>query len=138
MGKFAMDDPLRHVLETLDPKARDDLRRVLIRDLVDRDAISSRLMRYQDQNGKDWADIIDFLTCIRTRELGPRWRDGVGKAPGAALHRTDPLRPAPSTKRVRLPGRATSTRRSESRGRRNGLRWAGQTGNRREACPSSV
>jgi hypothetical protein len=42
--------------------ARDDLRRVLIRDQADRDAISSRLMRYRDQNGQDWADIIDFLT----------------------------------------------------------------------------
>jgi hypothetical protein len=27
-----------------------------------RDAISSRLMRYRDRNGQDWADIIDFLT----------------------------------------------------------------------------
>jgi hypothetical protein len=53
---------LRALLETLDPKARDDLRRVLIRDQADRDAISSRLMRYRDQNGQDWADIIDFLT----------------------------------------------------------------------------
>ena len=35
---------------------------MLIRDQVDRDAISSRLMRYRDQNGQDWADIIDFLT----------------------------------------------------------------------------
>jgi hypothetical protein len=29
---------------------------------ADRYAISSRLMRYRDQNGQDWADIIDFLT----------------------------------------------------------------------------
>jgi hypothetical protein len=42
---------LRTLLETLDPKARDDLRRVLIRDQADRDAISSRLMRDRDQNG---------------------------------------------------------------------------------------
>jgi hypothetical protein len=27
-----------------------------------RDATSSRLMRYRDQNGQDWADIIDLLT----------------------------------------------------------------------------
>jgi hypothetical protein len=53
---------LRDLLSTLDPKARDDLRRVLIRDRADRDAISSRLMRYRDQNGQDSADIIDFLT----------------------------------------------------------------------------
>jgi hypothetical protein len=33
-------------------KARDDLRRVLIRDQADRDAISSRLMCYQNENGQ--------------------------------------------------------------------------------------
>ena len=56
------DAELRALLSTLDPKARDDLRRVLIRGQADRDAISSRLMRYRDQNGQDWADIIDFPT----------------------------------------------------------------------------
>jgi hypothetical protein len=45
------DADLRVLLETLDAKVRDDLRRVLIRDQADRDAISSRLMRYRDQNG---------------------------------------------------------------------------------------
>jgi hypothetical protein len=53
---------LRALLETLDPLARDDLRRVLIRDQPDRDAVSSRLIRYRDENGDDWADIIDMLT----------------------------------------------------------------------------
>jgi hypothetical protein len=53
---------LRLALETLDPRARETLRRALIRDQVDRDAVSSRLMRYLDQNGQDWADILDFLT----------------------------------------------------------------------------
>jgi hypothetical protein len=57
-----MDDDAPRLLETLDPKAREHLRNVLIRDQADRDAISSRLMRYRDQNGQDWADIIDFLT----------------------------------------------------------------------------
>jgi hypothetical protein len=56
------DDGLRSLLETLDPRARDDLRRVLIRDQADRDAISSRLMRDRDERGDDWADIIDRLT----------------------------------------------------------------------------
>jgi hypothetical protein len=56
------DMDLRSLLETLDPKARDDLRRVLIRDQADRDAISSRLLPYRDQNGDGWADIIDLLT----------------------------------------------------------------------------
>jgi hypothetical protein len=36
---------LRHLLETLDPKARDALRRVLIHDQADRDAVSSQLLR---------------------------------------------------------------------------------------------
>jgi hypothetical protein len=56
------DANLRAILLTLSTKTCDDLRRVLIRDQADRDAISSRLMRYRDQNGQDWADIIDFLT----------------------------------------------------------------------------
>jgi hypothetical protein len=50
------------VLQTLDPKARETLRRVLIHDQADRDAIASRLMRYRDQTGDGWADIIDVLT----------------------------------------------------------------------------
>jgi hypothetical protein len=56
------DNDLRDLLLTLSPSTRDDLRRALIRDHADRDAIASRLMRYRDQNGQDWADIIDFLT----------------------------------------------------------------------------
>ncbi len=41
-----MSDPdLRALLSTLDPSARDDLRRVLIRDQADRDAIASQLLR---------------------------------------------------------------------------------------------
>ena len=42
--------------------ARDKLRRVLIRDQADRDAIASTLLRYRDAHGDDWADIIDLLT----------------------------------------------------------------------------
>jgi hypothetical protein len=52
----------RVLLRTLTPKARDDLRRALIRDQADRDSISSQLMRYRDERGDDWADIIDMLT----------------------------------------------------------------------------
>jgi hypothetical protein len=43
---------LRALLATLDTNARDDLRRTLIRDQADRDAIASRLMRYRDQNAR--------------------------------------------------------------------------------------
>jgi hypothetical protein len=53
---------LRAILETLHPNARDTLRRVLIHDQADRDAISSQLLRYRDGQGDDWADIIDMLT----------------------------------------------------------------------------
>ena len=53
---------LRALLSTLTPKARHDLRSVLIRDHADRDAISSRLLRYRDEPSDDWADIIDMLT----------------------------------------------------------------------------
>ena len=53
---------LRNSLKMLDPRARDDLRRVLIRDQADRDAIASQLLRYRDGHGDDWADIIDMLT----------------------------------------------------------------------------
>ena len=35
------DNELRSLLESLDPLTRDDLRRVLIRDQADRDAIAS-------------------------------------------------------------------------------------------------
>jgi len=50
-----MADDLRNLLETLDPLTRDDLRRVLIRDQADSDAIAMQLMRYQDENGQRWA-----------------------------------------------------------------------------------
>jgi hypothetical protein len=56
------EDDLRSILETLRPKARDDLRRVLIHDQADRDAVASQLLRYRDGHGDDWADIIDMLT----------------------------------------------------------------------------
>ena len=56
------DGDLRHLLEMLDPLTRDALRRVLIHDQADRDAVSSQLLRYRDERGDDWADIIDMLT----------------------------------------------------------------------------
>ena len=56
------DGDLRAALAALDPSARDKLRRVLIRDQANRDAVSSQLLRYRDETGDDWADIIDFLT----------------------------------------------------------------------------
>ena len=35
---------------------------VLIHDQADRDAIASKLVRYRDERGDDWADIVDMLT----------------------------------------------------------------------------
>ena len=46
----------------MNPSAREHLRDVLIRDQANRDAIASQLLRYRDQRGNDWADIIDLLT----------------------------------------------------------------------------
>jgi len=46
-------DELRSLLEILDPKARDDLRRLLIRDQADRDAVASQLLRYRDGHGDE-------------------------------------------------------------------------------------
>jgi hypothetical protein len=48
------DAGFRALVVTLDPKAREDLRRVLIRDDADRDAIALLLMRYRDWNGHGW------------------------------------------------------------------------------------
>jgi hypothetical protein len=53
---------LRRLLSGLDPVLRDYLRNVLIRDQADRDAIASKLLRFRDGHGDDWADIIDMLT----------------------------------------------------------------------------
>jgi hypothetical protein len=41
------------------PTARDKLRRVLILDQPDRDAIAQRLLRYGVANGGGWVDVID-------------------------------------------------------------------------------
>jgi hypothetical protein len=56
------DDGPRFLLQTLSPSARDKLRRVLILDQPDRDAIASELLRYGDANGDGWADVIVSLT----------------------------------------------------------------------------
>jgi hypothetical protein len=61
-GFEGVNNDLRALLETLDSKARDDLRRALIHEQADRDAVSSQLLRYRDGHGDDWADIIDMLT----------------------------------------------------------------------------
>jgi hypothetical protein len=62
IGPVAEDARLRALLQTLSPSARDTLRRVLIDDQADRDAIASDLLRYRDERGDGWADIIDLLT----------------------------------------------------------------------------
>ena len=59
---YPIDESLRDLLLTLSPTARDTLRRALILDQPDRDAIASELLRYGDANGDGWADVIDTLT----------------------------------------------------------------------------
>jgi hypothetical protein len=76
------DGALRDLLRTLSPSAREHFREVLIQDQADRDAIASELMRYRDERGDDWADIIDMLTMHREA-----WRNAVrlfGKIEAAA------------------------------------------------------
>jgi hypothetical protein len=46
---FDEETNLRTILETLDAAYRDTLRRVLIHDQADRDAVSSRLLRYRER-----------------------------------------------------------------------------------------
>ena len=67
---------LRAILETLDPKTRNDLRRVLIHEQAARDAIVALPLRHRDGRGHDWADIIDFLTMY------PDARRTVVRVPG--------------------------------------------------------
>jgi hypothetical protein len=67
-----------------DPSARSNLRRVLIRDQADRDAIASRLMRYHDTNGQGWAEIIDLMSMY------PDARRRVVRALGELTAKTDP------------------------------------------------
>ena len=60
--RIGNDADLRTFLRTLDPHGRDALRRVLIHDRADRDAVSSQLLHYHDERGNEWADIIDMMT----------------------------------------------------------------------------
>ena len=55
-------DDLRDLLRTLSPSARDHLRDVLIRDQADRDGIASQLLRFKDERGTAWANLVDRLT----------------------------------------------------------------------------
>jgi hypothetical protein len=95
------DDDLRAVLATLDPKARDTLRRVLIRDQADRDAIASRA---DAPPGSEWPglgrhhrlpdDVSEWEAAGRAAargkiEAGDLWRSGAvieeHESPGRAL-----------------------------------------------------
>jgi len=53
------DAELRDLLRTLSPSAREHFREVLIQDQADRDAIAPRLLRYRDERGAAWADLVD-------------------------------------------------------------------------------
>ena len=53
---------LLNSLASLDPPARDALRRVLIRDQADRNEIATEVLRYRLSAGDELAEIIDALT----------------------------------------------------------------------------
>ena len=55
-------EDVRTILESLDPKAPDSLRRVLIRDRADRYEVAMQLLRHRDDVGYELADFIDTLT----------------------------------------------------------------------------
>ena len=110
------DPDLRDLLETLSPSARDRLRRVLIHDQADRDEIASQLLRYGDDRGNDWADIIDMLTMhpdARRRIV----RRGTPEALSRAEHGHH--RPHHSRGRRGAAGRACDRPPSEDRARRD-------------------
>jgi hypothetical protein len=56
------DAALADALRRLSSEARDELRRLLICDQSDRDAIAERLMRRRAPGADDLADLIDMLT----------------------------------------------------------------------------
>lgn len=56
------DAALADALRQLDAGARSDLRRLLIRDQPDRDAIANQLLRRRTPGAHDLADLIDLLT----------------------------------------------------------------------------
>ena len=67
----------------LSPTAREHLRDVLIPDDADRNAMAMQLMRYRDQNGQGWADIVDLLTMYpEARWAVTRILGGIGTASG--------------------------------------------------------
>jgi hypothetical protein len=102
------NEDLRDVLLERTPPAREHIRNVLIRDQADRDAISSRLMRYRGQNGQGWADIIDMLTMhpeLRQRVVRLLAEiDGFG--PERALHLHPPQPSSRDIPEPRAPERA--------------------------------
>ena len=53
---------LRALLLMLSRHARDHLRDVLIREQADRDAIASQLLRFRDERGTAWANLVDQLS----------------------------------------------------------------------------
>jgi len=63
--KAASDGGRRHgspvASRNLEPRLATRAAAFLILDHADRDAIASQVLRYRDQNGDDWADIIDVL-----------------------------------------------------------------------------
>jgi hypothetical protein len=64
------DADVRWLLEMLDPSARDTLRRILIRDKADRDAIAMKLLGTHNHPARTWADVVDLSPCTRNPAMG--------------------------------------------------------------------
>lgn len=66
------DAELRAALLQLDPPARDSLRRLLVGEAKDRDALASTLLRQRTETSTNLADLLDMLTLddeVRRRVL---------------------------------------------------------------------
>ena len=130
MWALAMSDSnLRAVLETLDPKAHVTLRRVLIHDQADRDAIASDLLRYRDGGGDDWANLIDRLSSTLSSAVdssdswGARSPVGIRRCPGT-LSRWCPVPRTDSPSWDWSPGSLRAILRTVTRERAIGLAGA--------------
>jgi hypothetical protein len=68
---------LRDLLKTLDPKARDDLRRVLIRDQADRAAVLLGALKWPMTHGptrRDPREFLDMHDLDPAHGFLPAWR----------------------------------------------------------------
>jgi predicted component of type VI protein secretion system len=80
---ITLDDQLRDQLRTLSPPARDHLRHALVMSQGDRDVVAYHLLRYRDENGTAWANLVDCPT------LHPEIRKQFARVLGELRHFDD-------------------------------------------------